>query len=94
MTEIMCEEILRVRTTSPDAHAALIEMDAIVGSMAAPKGLAAYRVLRNATYPNEVMLVLRWYKGIEVKGNSELARGLAYTMKKHGLVDLSAWRSE
>ena len=65
----------------------------MVGSMAAPKGLAAYRVLRNAAHPHEVMLVLRWDEGVDLKNGSELARRLAYTMKKHGMVDLSAWHS-
>jgi hypothetical protein len=53
-----------------------------------------YQVFSNSMHPNEVMLVLDWDSPCPKAGRSELARRLAYTMKRHGLVDLSIWHAE
>lgn len=87
----MCQEILRVRTTSSDARLAGREMAEILGALELPDGLGEYRIFRNSDHPNEVMLVLHWEKPVPAMVGSELARRLVFSMKKHGLVDLSAW---
>ena len=90
----MCQEILRVRTTSSDARRAGREMGEVLGALELPDGLSGYHMFHNSVHPNEVMLVLHWEKPVPAVVGSDLARRLVFSMKKHGLVDLSAWISD
>lgn len=90
----MWKEVLKVRTKGADAAQAGRELGEFLRPPELPAGLKAYQIFRNSMHPNEVMLVLDWDAPRPEVGGSELARRLAYSMKRHGLVDLSAWQDE
>ncbi len=90
----MWKEVLKVRTKDADASQASRELGEFLHSPQLPAGLKCYQIFRNSMHPNEVMLVLDWDAPRPELGGSELARRLAYSMKRHGLVDLSAWQDE
>jgi hypothetical protein len=90
----MWKEVLKVRTKAADAAQASLELGQFLRPSELPAGLTAHKIFRNSMHPNEVMLVLDWDAPRPELGGSELARRLAYSMKRHGLVDLSAWCDE
>ena len=90
----MWKEILKVRTKAADAAQAGRELSGFLSPTGLPAGLKAYKIFRNSMHPNEVMLMLDWDSPSPELGGSELARRLAYSMRRHGLVDLSAWQGE
>ena len=90
----MWKEILKVRTKAADASQVGRDLGEFLHAPGLPAGLKGHRIFRNSMHPNEVMLVLDWDSPSPEVGGSELARRLAYSMKRHGLVDLSAWHDE
>ena len=84
-------EIIKVRMGGDGDRAIDSEyLEQIKQSLTAP-ALVNARVYANVTIPNDLVIILTWFKGIPMPWGSDLARRLTEELKQYGLVDYSGW---
>ncbi|MGB5986329.1 MAG: hypothetical protein WBG37_13570 [Desulfobacterales bacterium] len=82
-------EIIKIQT-GPTTQPALDMIRAVVAQQS-DMDLNSYKILKNRSIANELMVILNWKSDRQAPWGSPLAQGLVQEFRRLGLVDHSLW---